>query len=390
MIIPWNYLAMMFSCNKIKKIKKSISQKVLNEIIAGRKININKYGLTEFATEIDEIRMKYDLYKKENNGYPRYWIFWNILNEFLSDLKINRVLKKKNNISNKSNSKYNICYTMFTKEIGFNPTLLSMLIFSKQLSTLTKFMGGYKDFFNIVNFWPPNDIEKKLINNALNKKKIQLVSVVCPDYSYKEIGKNFYSFTFDRLNEGVGLAGKKLLENINKFHSYLKNNSIDFSHDLFFGDFEGFSDKICKRVKESKTSFLRKVKTSSVKANKDKIFNKSKLFVETFSSEERWNSLHLKNKSIIKNKYLSDNNFKDEVEKIALVRHNLYKNWYPEIIPDKYFKFVLDQGAEYSSMAEIINENYDNPIVIGADHPRMKMFYNLNINIPVIYLSKSY
>ena len=95
MIIPWNYLAMMFSCNKIKKIKKSISQKVLNEIIAGRKININKYGLTEFATEIDEIRMKYDLYKKENNGYPRYWIFWNILNEFLSDLKINRVLKKK-------------------------------------------------------------------------------------------------------------------------------------------------------------------------------------------------------------------------------------------------------------------------------------------------------
>ena len=51
---------------------------------------------------------------------------------------------------------------------------------------------------------------------------------------------------------------------------------------------------------------------------------------------------------------------------------------------------VFQQGAEYATMGDIILKNYINPLIIGADHPRMKIFYYFNNEIPVIYLNKGY
>ena len=54
-------------------------------------------------------------------------------------------------------------------------------------------------------------------------------------------------------------------------------------------------------------------------------------------------------------------------------RKMLYKSWFPNKLK-KLLEPVIDQGAEYATMGEIISEKYENPIIIGADHPRMKNF----------------
>ena len=66
----------------------------------------------------------------------------------------------------------------------------------------------------------------------------------------------------------------------------------------------------------------------------------------------------------------------------------LYLNWFPKLNLEEYYKLVIDQRDEYATMGDIILKKYENPLVIGADHPRMKIFYYFNNKIPVIYLNK--
>ena len=75
---------------------------------------------------------------------------------------------------------------------------------------------------------------------------------------------------------------------------------------------------------------------------------------------------------------------------IARSRKNALQKLVSKLNSNNYFELVIDQGAEYATMGDIISEKYENPIIIGADHPRMKIFYYFNCEIPVIYLNKGY
>ena len=55
------------------------------------------------------------------------------------------------------------------------------------------------------------------------------------------------------------------------------------------------------------------------------------------------------------------------------------------MVKEKYKDLVIQQGAEYASMSDLFVKNYKNPFVIALDHPKMKIFYNLNNNITVVY-----
>ena len=39
-------------------------------------------------------------------------------------------------------------------------------------------------------------------------------------------------------------------------------------------------------------------------------------------------------------------------------------------------------------MTDIITSKFENPIIIAADHPKMKLFYNLNKKIALAYLQR--
>ena len=70
--------------------------------------------------------------------------------------------------------------------------------------------------------------------------------------------------------------------------------------------------------------------------------------------------------------------------------NELYKNWYPDLEKNGYIDLLFYQGAEYTTMGNLFFKNFKNPIVLGLDHPKMKIFYDLNNKIPVIYGYKTY
>ena len=96
------------------------------------------------------------------------------------------------------------------------------------------------------------------------------------------------------------------------------------------------------------------------------------------------------NKEIIKNHYKNNQNFKKKFDEILIARKTLYANWFPKQKSEFYFDLLIEQGCEYASMTEIITRKFENPIIIAADHPKMKLFYNLNKKIALAYLQRFY
>ena len=80
------------------------------------------------------------------------------------------------------------------------------------------------------------------------------------------------------------------------------------------------------------------------------------LIVEDLSSKKKWISMCLKNEKLIKKKINKEKKFKGLVLDILLSRMDLYKSWYPNLNEKDYLSLLIKQGAEYTSMGEIISK----------------------------------
>ena len=76
--------------------------------------------------------------------------------------------------------------------------------------------------------------------------------------------------------------------------------------------------------------------------------------------------------------------------KIALTRKELYQRWFKNFDEKKIEEIIYTQGAEYVAMGEIIKKKFKNPLVIGADHNRMGIFYKFSSKFPVVYIENKY
>ena len=79
------------------------------------------------------------------------------------------------------------------------------------------------------------------------------------------------------------------------------------------------------------------------------------------------------------------------ISEIAQSRIGLYEKWFKNITKKRLNKIVLKQGAEYTSMGEMVSTKYKNALIIGADHFKMSDFYKINSPaLPVLYLKNNY
>ena len=266
-----------------------------------------------------------------------------------------------------------------------------MLIFDDQIKKLIKYENFFKKLQILGDFDNISSEQKISFINKIQKGKISIITPLCPDYEHIYIGLGLYKYTFNKLNDGLGLIGKRLIKIINKIHKVLNDYKIPFEHIAYYGDFEAYSKEICNRVGSTEKEFISKLKLSSKLIKKSvKEINSAGLLVEELSSKKKWNSLCKKNKKIIQTKLNSDNNFKKLIFDILSSRMDLYKSWYPNLNKKKYINLLIKQGAEYTSMGDLFSEKIKNPVVLGLDHPKMGVFYNINVNIPVLYGKPKY
>ena len=370
-------------------INSEISKLVLKSIINKKKINFKKLGIIELKKRILDLKEDYEKRKNKIKKLRyKYQIFWSIVGE-----KYNKKIDVVKRFQNKKEKNFNIIYSDFANVIGHLPSLLTLLIFDDHIKKLFRYEMFFRDLQKSGDFDHISSNQKILFIDKVQKGKISIVTPLCPDYEHVYIGLGLYKYTFNKLGDGLGLIGKRLIKIIKEIHKTLKVYNISYEHKAFYGDFESYSKEICKRVKSTEKEFIEKlIRSSKLMKKSVKEINTVGLIVKDLSTKKRWGSMCIKNEKLIKNKINKNKKFKAMILDILSSRMDLYKSWYPDLDEKDYINLLIKQGAEYTSMGDIISKKIKNPIVFGLDHPKMGIFYNVNsnLNLPVLYGKPKY
>jgi hypothetical protein len=243
-----------------------------------------------------------------------------------------------------------------------------------------------------------NESQFDLIHNwFLRSKKHQKATIftgICPDYSNTRIAKNLYRFTFEGLGQGVGVSALRLVNKIDKIHSFFKERNIQVSHVAAIGDFEAFSDSVLQRVDETEETFVKKLRLSQLALAElvgEHLEMQYPLITELCGGKSNWNNRF---GSVIKK--LQGSNFGEtevgdrELVSIEKSRRPLLQRWFPSIADSKLREVVILQAAEYATLGSVVHDRLADPLIIGVDHFKMLPFYNFHKKIPILYLRSNY
>lgn len=365
-------------------ISSEVSKKVLNSIILKKKVNLKKLKIEHLKNKIDKLNKDYLFIKKKSTNLElnyKYFLFWEIIkNKYDKDIITLKKRKQKNN------KKVNIIFSKLNQSLGYNPSLLTILIFDKEIKNVVTYDNFFNELEKYADFEKISSKKKILFINKIKKGKIHLITPLCPDYEHVKIAMGLYKYTFNKLNDGIGLIGKRLINIIEKVHSILNKYDIKFDHILYYGDFEAYSQDILSRTKENEISFINKIKKSAKKMKVACPSNLNvRLLVKSLSTKKRF-LLRCKNNEIkIRQEIKKNISFKKIISEISDSRASLYSSWYPNAKETHYQNLVIKQGAEYTTMGELFSENYDNPVVLGLDHSKMGLFYGIFNELISIY-----
>lgn len=230
---------------------------------------------------------------------------------------------------------------------------------------------------------------------GIRGERLTLVSPVCPDYACTPGESRQYRFTFEGVGSGVGLAAARLFESLPALLAlWVDELGLPIvQHHVLLGDFEAFSTKNCERVGLTQAEFLDRLEGSckSIDAVAGQTVQ-SGLFCMLCGGEEGWLREYAEMKRRLEAGEFGILEERIKASEIAKARTRLYQRWYPDVVSKAEFfeSLVVAQGLEYAAMGKVIVESFENPLVLAADHQRMGAFYNLAVDLPVIYLDRNY
>ena len=378
----------MLDFNKIYLVNSKISKEVTKNIINNQKIDFNKLQISNYENEVNDIVKLYNIFKSQKKDNYRNSIFWEIINKKYKKIKIYQTSRRQNH----KQDKIDINIENLNENLGFKPSLLSLMIFDKEINEVLKYGEFFYKLKKICNLVEFNFFERiSLIKNLSKNNQINFISPICPDYDYIKIAPNLYKYTFDKLNTDIGLIGNSIVSFKNQLLSLFKENNFTLNYHIYYGDFEAYSKSNCKRLNVNEKIFIDRLKLS-VKKLKNK-FPEAKevgLLVSNLSTKNDWVINYKKNYLKLKRLFSSDKNFKNIILKILESRMSLYNNWFPDLKKEDYINLILNQGAEYATMGDLFYKKFNNFCILGMDHFKMAFFYCTNHKIPLLYGRKIY
>ena len=137
------------------------SKNVLNSIILDKNINFKKLKIENLKIQIENLRNEYLKIKKKLTAKSlnyKYFIFWEIIKNKYSENII--TLKKR---KQKNDKKVNIIFSELNKALGYNPSLLTILVFEKEIKSIIRYDNFFKELqkFGDLEIYPEGDKRKE-------------------------------------------------------------------------------------------------------------------------------------------------------------------------------------------------------------------------------------
>ena len=231
---------------------------------------------------------------------------------------------------------------------------------------------------------------RKINRRESEQIKVFLFAPICPDYATSIDNNGKERYTFNGLGNGVGLVGRKFLDNINSLIDSFKIVNIEIQPIVLLGDFENNESNL-KRLKISNDCFMNSIK-SSKEVFERKYNMRAELFADYFGGIASWK----KRINNLKNE-LSFSNINSLEKSIPLINHHenfisripLYKRWYGE--SDQMMIFFINQIYEYILMGNLVSGFHKPSILLSSDHKAMAPYFSTGFNsIPVLSLNNVY
>ncbi|WP_045855794.1 hypothetical protein [Teredinibacter purpureus] len=357
-------------------------------------------------SEVSKIFQIYDHYASKIadasiDTRPRFLPFYQYIQENFADFRWREELKDGQVI------------TLIEKPYIHNkkPTLLELIIacLRGQSATMPKIKVKYpclnelpnefcSELENLIQHFSISSISTphmesfvKAIEASNTGKPLDIISPVCPDYSYITIGDK-YQYTFNSLGDGIGLVASRIVRVLPSFSDVFSRFDINHRTVIAAGDFEALDKTTIDSVGESYSSFVEKVDISQGKIVNAIDRSTSSLSITSLAGgPSHWLALVEESAAMLK---LGDFGgivqSQVDFEAIFQSRLALYRAWHKGKGDSELRDILYNQAAEYAVMGKLFMEHYDNPMVIGADHNKMMPFYWLHGQFPVMYLKRVY
>ena len=198
----------MLNFEAIYLINSQVSKQVINNIVNNEKIDFTSLQIEKYKKKINEIIKLYNNLKLNDKAKCRNDIFWQIIKKKYKKIRIYQTTR--NQIQ--KSDKIDVNIENLNENLGFKPSLLSLMIFDEEIKNILKFGEFFQRLKKICNLVEFNFFERISFINALSKNnQINLITPLCPDYDYVKISSNLYKYTFNKLNADIGLIGNSVV-----------------------------------------------------------------------------------------------------------------------------------------------------------------------------------
>lgn len=263
-----------------------------------------------------------------------------------------------------------------------------------------------KTFIDAGIIFPPmKEIEAiaSAIGRGRNGETVVLTSLVCPDYDYVETGDPLvpYRYTFEGVNDGVGLVAKQVIRIIPHLASFCERWNIAYRIDLSIADFEADSEEMLARVSRNSEAFEKLCRASLSAIKKSLAGFDADLFL--FKKDRSGRLLDAYKAEALRSIRAGDygdirkNTGKDPrvhvIEFIAKSSRKFYCDWHGrDLSENEIFGIVEAQGAEYAACGRIMAELFSGqPVIqIAGDRPKMQAFNSMYSSHPTICAKRVY
>ena len=234
------------------------------------------------------------------------------------------------------------------------------------------------------------------LQRGLQGERLQLFSLVCPDYSVVSTGDPLcpYLHTFNELGAGVGLIAKRALAAYPLIATVLQQFDIKLLKPVVaLADYEILAESGLTRLGLTHEEFLARLHSSrNALTELSEIEIENPMITNLCDGYDSWRQLHRKyHTQFMQSDFGAAKLNQKRLLAMVKTRKALYDRWHGQRNNlQEYISLLLDQAAEYAAVGEIINRCYDNCLVLGADHSVFEPFYKIKQITPTLYLKRFY
>ncbi len=157
-------------------------------------------------------------------------------------------------------------------------------------------------------------------------------------------------------------------------------------------DYEILSEATLNKLKISKDIFLQSIESSvqAFKTTSPQI--DSFMLTQLCDGLTNWQNLYTHYRERFRQGDFGKSKLTTEkLIEIATSRQDFYERWFgPQNSFEDYISILLDQGAEYAVVGNLVAKHYPNCLIMGADSSLFAEFYCIDKRIPSLYLKRYY